>query len=58
MGIEHKCKDCANVQAWMFVSCDTDGRVVQNTVTTIGFFLYANDFVLIDPIKNYEEPIF
>jgi hypothetical protein len=42
----------------MFVSCDTDGRVVQNTVTTIGFFLYANDFVLIDPIKNYEEPIF
>ena len=28
MGIDHKCKDCANVQAWMFISCDTDGKVV------------------------------
>jgi hypothetical protein len=36
----------------MFVSVDTDGKVVLNSVTNIAFgALYANDFVLNDPLK-------
>ena len=27
-GANHKCKDCVNVESWMFISCDTDGVVV------------------------------
>jgi hypothetical protein len=37
----------------MFMSCEIDGRVIQNTVTNAAFgLMYANDHVLIDPIKQ------
>jgi len=52
MGVDHKCNDCTDVKAWMFISVDSDGKVIQNTVTNISFgLLYANDYVLNDPIK-------
>ena len=52
MGLEHECKECADVKNWMFLSADSDGRVVMNTVTNIKFgLLYANDFILNDPTK-------
>lgn len=28
LGPDHICKDCRNVESWMFISCDTDGKVV------------------------------
>lgn len=56
MGKDHKCSDCADVKAWMFVSIDTDSKVVVNTVTNIAFgALYANDFVINDPFKTPEH---
>ena len=59
MGPEHKCNDCTDPKDWMFVSVDTDGKVVLNTVVNIKFgLLYANDFVLNDPIKNPDNPVF
>jgi hypothetical protein len=36
----------------MFISCDTEGKVVQNTVTAMGFgLMYANDIVFVDLAK-------
>ena len=59
MGPEHKCNDCTDPKDWMFVSVDTDGKVVLNTVVNIKFgLLYANDFVLNDPIKHPDNPVF
>jgi len=59
MGPEHTCNDCADPKDWMFISTDTDGKVVLNTVVNIKFgLLYANDFILNDPIKNPDNPIF
>lgn len=56
MGTDHKCNDCNDVKAWMFVSIDTDGKVVVNTVTNISFgLLYANDFIINDPSKFPEH---
>lgn len=28
LGANHVCKECENVNSWMFVSCDTSGKVV------------------------------
>ena len=43
----------------MFISCDTDGKVVQNTVTNMGFgMMYANDIVFVDPNKNHDMPLY
>jgi uncharacterized membrane protein len=40
----------------MFVSIDTEGKVVLNTVTNISFgLLFANSFVLNDPNKYPEH---
>ena len=59
MGPEHTCHDCADPKDWMFISVDTDGKVVLNTVVNIKFgLLYANDFILNDPIKNPHSPVF
>lgn len=56
MGKDHKCNDCSDVKAWMFVSIDTDGKVVVNTVTNISFgLLYANDYIINDPTKIPEH---
>lgn len=56
MGKDHKCNECQDVKAWMFVSVDTEGKAVLNTVTNISFgLLYANDFVLNDPAKYPEH---
>jgi hypothetical protein len=56
MGKDHKCNDCTDVKAWMFVSIDTDGKVVVNTVTNISFgLLYANDYIINDPTKIPEH---
>jgi hypothetical protein len=53
MGPEHKCNDCIDPKDWMFISVDTDGKVVLHTVVNLKFgLLYANDFTLNDPIKN------
>jgi hypothetical protein len=36
----------------MFISCDTEGKAVQNTVTAMGFgLMYANDIVFVDLAK-------
>jgi len=37
----------------MFLSVDTDGKVVQNTITNVYVGLYANDFVVVDPSRYY-----
>jgi len=43
----------------MFLSCDHDGKVVQNTVTNVGFgVMYANDIVFVDPDKNHQAPLY
>lgn len=56
MGKDHKCNDCSDVKAWMFVSIDTDSKVVVNTVTNISFgLLYANDYIINDPTKIPEH---
>ena len=58
MGLEHECKECADVKNWMFLSADTDGKVVMNTVTNIKFgLLYANDFILNDPTKYADHTL-
>lgn len=58
-GADHKCKKCEDVGKWMWVSCDVDGKVVQNTVTNVSFgLMYANDIVFVDPSKQPEEPIY
>lgn len=53
LGYEHTCKKCDNVEKWMFVSIDCDGRVVQTTVTHVSFGMYyASEFVIVDPMKQ------
>jgi len=43
----------------MFMSCDTDGKVVQNTVTNVSFgLMYANDIIFVDPVKQPGESVF
>ena len=59
MGPEHKCNECVDPKDWMFVSVDTDGKVVLNTVVHKAFgILYADDSVLNDPIKNQDHAPF
>lgn len=58
-GSDHKCKKCEDIGKFMFMSCDEDGKVVQNTVTSVMFgAYYANDIVFVDPVKQVEEPIY
>ena len=58
LGPDHKCNDCTDPKDWMFVSVDTDGKVVLHTVVNLKFgLLYANDFTLNDPIKNPDHTV-
>ena len=39
-------------RAWMFISCDVNGMVVVNEVTSVAFGMYySDDRILIDPKK-------
>lgn len=52
-GADHKCKDCSNIKKWMFISVDLDGKVVQTTVSSLGFGMsYTNNTIFIDPTKQ------
>jgi hypothetical protein len=52
-GADHKCKECEDVKSWMFISSDAGGKLVQNTVDSMGFgLMYANDNVFMDPFKS------
>ena len=52
-GPDHKCKECEDVKSWMFISSDAGGKLVQNTVDSMGFgLMYANDNVFMDPFKS------
>ena len=43
---------------WMFISCDTSGKVVINEITSLAFgYCLADDRVLIDP-KKHNGPIY
>jgi len=59
LGSDHSCKECLNVQSWMFISCDTDGKVVQNIVENVGLgLMIANNTNFIDPNISYTESIY
>lgn len=46
-------RESADPKDWMFISVDSDGKVVLHTVVNLKFgLLYANDFILNDPVKN------
>jgi hypothetical protein len=44
-------------QIWMFVSIDTDGKVVVNTVSKIVFIFKTNKHIIVDP-NRMNTPIF
>ena len=51
-GNDHSCKDCADVQKFMFISCDINGKVVQNILEDYKIYTRATENVLFDPVKN------
>lgn len=48
----HKCKECADVKKFMFLSVDIEGKLVQNTVEDFKLYFHANDTVFFDPTKE------
>ena len=52
-GVDHTCKECANVGSWMILSIDQSGKVVQNLLQNLAFgAMYANEIVFVDPSKS------
>ena len=48
-GYDHTCKDCADVQKFMFVSVDVTGKVVQNVLEDYKIYMRAMDNVINEP---------